>query len=123
LSADRSAASPDITNSNAGLFRHGTRTDSIGYADFSQSTEAYNSASRGSGSGSFIVRAGDTLADIAQALYGDANLWYRLADANGLNASSSLVLPAGGTKSAHNAETFMPYDRASAMGDTQPTTP
>jgi hypothetical protein len=75
------------------------------------------------------VRQGDTLQAIAAALYGDGNLWYRIAEANGLSAGAalsegqSLILPAGVTKSAHNASTFQPYDATEAMGDTPPTTP
>jgi hypothetical protein len=34
--------------------------------------------------------AGDTLAGVALQLWGDASLWYKLAAANGLSASSSL---------------------------------
>jgi hypothetical protein len=130
---ERSAASPAIDSGNAGLFRNGTSTGSIGYADFSQSIDPYNSGyqgpSTGSGSAGYVVRSGDTLQSIAAGLYGDANLWYRLAEANGLSAGSSLsegqslMLPAGVTKSTHNAGTFMPYDASEAMGDTLPTTP
>jgi LysM repeat protein len=127
---DRTKAAPDITSSNAGLFRNGTSTGSVGYADFSQSLEPYNSNSQGAaGGGTYSVRSGDTLQGIAAALYGDANLWYRLAEANGLGAQSSLtegqslILPAGVTKNTHSAATFQPYDASEALGDTLPTTP
>jgi YD repeat-containing protein len=128
--AARSAVSPDITSSNAGLFRDGTKTGTVGYADFAQSIDPYNSNEQGSsGGGTYTVQQGDTLQAIAAALYGDSNLWYRIAEANGLSAGSSLTegqsltLPAGVTKNTHNAGTFQPYNAAEAMGDTLPTTP
>jgi YD repeat-containing protein len=126
----RRAASPEITSSNAGLFRNGTNNGWSGYADFSQSLDPLNSNQQGSaGGGTYTVRSGDTLQGIAAALWGDGNLWYRLAESNGLSAQSSLnegqmlTLPAGVTKNSHNAGTFQPYDASEAMGDTLPTTP
>ena len=96
---DRSAARPDISATNAGLFRNGTSSGTMGYADFAQSIEGFNSYAQAGSTGSYTVRAGDTLAGIAAQLWGDANLWYRLAEANGLSAQagliegSSLILP------------------------------
>ncbi|MGC1470762.1 MAG: LysM domain-containing protein, partial [Sphingorhabdus sp.] len=126
---DRSAAGPTISDSNAGLFRGGTNSGTVGYADFAQSIGGFNSYAQASATGSYTVRAGDTLASIAAQLYGDANLWYRLAEANGLSSQASLiegqtlVLPTGVTRSKHNAGTFKPYDAAEATGDLNPTTP
>jgi YD repeat-containing protein len=122
----RLASAP--TGSNAGIYRGGWSSGRA-YADFSQSIERYNANAQGSSGGSYTVRAGDTLQGIAAALWGDANLWYRLAEANGLSAQSALsegqmlTLPAGVTKSTHNASTFQPYDASEALGDTLPTTP
>ena len=119
----RSAASPAITSTNAGLFRNGTNSGGASYADFSQSLDPYNSGQQGSaGGGTYAVRSGDTLQAIAAALYGDGNLWYRIAEANGLTAGvalaegQSLILPAGVTKIIHNASTFQSFDAAEAMG-------
>lgn len=117
------------TSSNAGLFRDGTRTGNVGYADFAQSLTPYNSNAQGSSGGTYTVRAGDTLSSIAQMLYGDANLWYKIAEANGLSSQSgltegqALTLPAGVTKNTHSADTFKPYDPMDAIGDLSPTTP
>ncbi len=125
----RSAATPSQSDTTAGLFRDGTKTGAAAYADFSQSYTAYNVYSQGSAGGSYTVRGGDTLQGIAQALWGDANLWYKLAEANGLSGSASLsegqklTLPSGVTRSAHNASTFKPYDAAEALGNTLPATP
>jgi len=97
------------------------------YADFDQSVAPITSFAQGSGGGSYTVRAGDTLAGIATQLWGDAGLWYKLAEANGLGGASALVagqsltIPTGVQKSTHSAATFTPYDPAEAMGDTSPS--
>lgn len=123
----RSAAAPTIDNNTAGLFRNGTKTGSSSYSDFAQSLEQINSYDQGSAAGSYTVRSGETLQSIAQGLWGDGALWYKLAEANGLAAGAALVegqllrIPAGITSNAHNAGTFTPYDAAQAMGDTMPT--
>ncbi|MDB5874632.1 MAG: LysM peptidoglycan-binding protein [Ramlibacter sp.] len=75
-----------------------------------------------------LVTAGDTLQNIAQAVYGDSRLWYRIADANGLTGNSQLtagqVLKVPGTElSANNAGTFRPYDPSRVVGDTTPYMP
>src|SRR5262249_51950333 len=41
--------------------------------------------------GAYTVQAGDTLPGIAQAAYGDASLWYIIADANGLSGGQALT--------------------------------
>lgn len=126
---DRAARRPDPTSATAGLFRDGTKTGSAPTADFSMSYDAYNSDYQGSAGGVYTVRTGDTLASIAQALWGDANLWYKLAAANGMSANAGLIegqtltLPTGVTRSSHSAATFKPYDPTDALGDLSPTTP
>ncbi len=75
------------------------------------------------------MREGDTLAGIAAALYGDASLWYKIAEANGITGQAALVegqaltLPAGVQRATHNAATFQPYDPSETIGDTSPVTP
>jgi YD repeat-containing protein len=97
------------------------------YADFDQSVAPITSYAQGAGGGSYTVRAGDTLAAIATQLWGDAGLWYKLAEANGLSGASallagqSLTIPTGVQKSTHSAATFAPYDPVEAMGDTAPS--
>ncbi|MCL4713376.1 MAG: LysM peptidoglycan-binding domain-containing protein [Hyphomonadaceae bacterium] len=79
--------------------------------------------------GGYTVQAGETLRSIAARLYGDASLWWKIAEANGLSGEAaliegqSLILPAGALKNTHNASTFTPYDPADIIGDTAPTTP
>jgi len=71
--------------------------------------------------------AGDTLQGIAQALWGDASLWYKLAEANGLSANSALTagqalaVPLTGPSNRSNADMARPYDPQSAVGDLNPT--
>jgi YD repeat-containing protein len=79
--------------------------------------------------GQYQVQAGDTLQDIARQAYGDASLWYLIANANGLSGNEdlrigeTLIIPTrvGG---AHNSsETFKPYDPSKVVGDTTPNLP
>jgi LysM repeat protein len=94
-----------------------------GLPDGNLSYERVNSFRQGAGGGQYTIRAGDTLAGIAQAVWGDAALWYKLAEANGLDGEAVLVegqslnLPAGVVRSHNNASTFKPYDASEASGD------
>jgi YD repeat-containing protein len=121
---ERQAALP----SNPGTFRNGSTSSVLAY-DFAQSYDPVNSYSQGSASGIYTVRTGDTLASIAQQLYGDSALWYKIAEANGLSAQAqlsegqTLMLPVGVIRSAHNAATLNPYDPSEVIGDLSPTTP
>ena len=69
------------------------------------------------------MQAGDTLAGIAAALWGDASLWYKIAEVNGLTAESQLIegmpllIPVGVVRTSNTAETFKPYDPPGASGD------
>lgn len=98
-------------------------------ADFDQNYEPINSQYPGSTSGSYVVRSGDTLQGIARAVWGDGSLWYLIADANGLGASSTLVagqtlvIPNKVTNIHNNATTFSVYQPGSAIGDVGPTLP
>jgi hypothetical protein len=77
-----------------------------------------------------VLQDGDTLGGIALAVYGDASLWYLIADANGLSGDAdlqalaigtSLTLPNTVSNIHNNADTFKPYDPHSVVGDTTPT--
>ncbi len=122
--ADRQVVAP----SDQGTFRN-NQISAPSYADFAQSYDPINSFYQGSAGGSYTVRAGDTLQGIAQALWGDASLWYKIAEANGmaggagaLTEGQRLILPTGVTKNTHNADTFRPYDPQAAIGDLSPNT-
>ncbi|WP_266157646.1 LysM peptidoglycan-binding domain-containing protein [Dyella silvatica] len=84
--------------------------------------------SSGSSSGGYVVQAGDTLKSIAQALYGNASLWYVIAQANALSSDNdlaigqSLTTPAV-TTNANDATTFKPYNPGEIAGSTTPNLP
>lgn len=98
-------------------------------ADFDQNYQPINPNYPGRTAQSHIVQAGETLESIARSVWGDASLWYLLADANGLSSNDQLVaglrltLPNVVTNIHNNSETFRPYDVALALGDTTPTLP
>lgn len=100
-------------------------------ADFDENYQPINASYPGPAPGSYTVRAGDTLEGIARALWGDAQLWYLLAEANGLDGQPSaplventvLQVPSKVTNLHNTSNTFRPYDPGKAMGDTSPTLP
>ncbi|PSJ42219.1 LysM peptidoglycan-binding domain-containing protein [Allosphingosinicella deserti] len=124
----QSSVSNRTATAGTGAFRNGGAYGGF-HADFDLSTSALTSYSQGGSGGSYTVQGGETLTSIAAQLWGDASLWYKLAEANGLSASNALMegqrltIPAGVMKNTHNASTFKPYDPAEAMGETSPTTP
>lgn len=73
--------------------------------------------------GVYAVQTNDTLQSIAKGAYGDGNLWYLIADANGLmsnadlRAGQVLTIPSRVT-SANNVNTFKPYDPSKIANDT-----
>jgi len=75
----------------------------------------------------YVVMQNDTLQSIAQKLWGDSNLWYKLATANGLTGSEALAVgqvlevPQGVRTSRNAADTFKPYDPNTALGNNLPT--
>jgi YD repeat-containing protein len=112
-----------------GAFRNGS-IDMSPYSDFAQSSNPVNSYAQGSAAGGYTVqRAGETLRSVAQQLWGDSSLWYKLAEANGIQGDMALAqgqrlnVPAGITRTHHNAATFRPYDANEATGNVSPTTP
>ncbi|WP_379551794.1 LysM peptidoglycan-binding domain-containing protein [Qipengyuania sp. DGS5-3] len=110
-----------------GVFRNGATIGSS-YADFAQSYDPLNSYSQGAGGGSYTVNKGDTLQSIAQSVYGDANLWYKIAQLNGISGNVPLIegqrinLPTGVVRSSHNAGSLSPYNPGEAIGDLTPST-
>lgn len=84
--------------------------------------------SNSNGSGDYVVQEGDTLKSIAQAVYGNASLWYIVAQANALNGDAdlavglSLSIPAV-TTSKNDSTTFKPYNPSEIQGSTTPNLP
>jgi YD repeat-containing protein len=108
------------------LFRYGTARS---FADFDQSYAAINPTSEGSTNSIYTVQSGDTLQSIALATWGDASLWYLIADANGLSGGETLLsgrtltIPARVTNAHNSASTFKVYDPNQAFGNTDPIQP
>lgn len=84
--------------------------------------------SSGTGAGDYVVQEGDTLKSIAQAVYGNASLWYVVAQANALGgdadlaAGLSLSIPSV-TTTKNDATTFKPYNPSEIQGSTTPNLP
>ena len=77
-----------------------------------------------------IVQSGETLRSIAARVFGDASLWYVLAEANGLTspdevleAGLQLQVPNKVLSLSNDARSFKPFDASLAVGDTTPTQP
>ena len=98
-------------------------------ADLNFTYQVVNDRHPGTQPSSYSVVAGDTLQGIARQVYGDAGYWYRIADANGLDASTALqpgqqLLLPGLTGTTYNrADSMRPYDASQIIGDTMPTMP
>ncbi|QJD99468.1 LysM peptidoglycan-binding domain-containing protein [Massilia forsythiae] len=101
-------------------------------ADPSNFANGYQSALSGANLASptiHYVQQGDTLKSIAKAVWGDANLWYLIANANNLDVDSvltegqTLKLPPRANVVHNDAGTFTPYNAQQAIGDTSPTLP
>ena len=112
----------------SGAFRGGAGSGTV-FADFDANFTALNGGETG-GASRYVASAGETLQSIAAQLWGDANLWYKLAEANpGLSAGgalgggTALTVPGGVVGNRHDATTFRPYDPAEAIGNTSPNTP
>ncbi|RKP43254.1 LysM domain-containing protein, partial [Trinickia fusca] len=109
-----------------GQFRYGLPVTS---ADFDQNYQPINAEYPGKSPLRYTVHDGDTLSTIARALWGDASLWYLIADANGLtsdnhlSAGQVLSIPNKVTNFHNSASTFKVYNPGEAIGDAMPTLP
>ena len=101
----------------------------VSSADFDQNYQAITASYPGTAPGSYVVQAGDSLYSIAASQWGDASLWYLIAEANGLSGASSLVkdqtlsIPNKVTNVHNSSSTSGVYDAGKTMGDTSPTIP
>ncbi len=100
--------------------------DGAGKLDVVSRMTAFSNSS--SGKTQVVVQAGEDLRNIAQRVYGNANLWYVLAAANaldgegGLVAGTTLTVPEVKT-SSNDANTFKPYNPGEITGPTSPGLP
>lgn len=113
-------------STQTGPFQYGS---ALAAADFDQAYQALTPGSVNGAGSSYTIHDGDTLQSIAAAVWGDASLWYLIAEANGLTAASVLVdgltllIPAQAGALHNTADTFRPYDPNKAIGDVNPTQP
>lgn len=95
-------------------------------ADFDLAYDHITTFEQGSAGGAYTIQSGDTLQGIAANLWGDASLWYKIAEINGLTAESALIegqtliVPVGVQTNANNASTFKPYDPLEVLGNVSP---
>lgn len=59
----------------------------VASADFDQNYQPINATYPSSSASSYTVREGESLQSIARSVWGDASLWYLIADANGLQGT------------------------------------
>jgi YD repeat-containing protein len=119
-----------LPGTGSGRLYQGSSTGAAGAETGTSGYDPINAITAGAGKNgrsAYVVQSGDTLAGIAQQVWGDASLWYLIADANGLSADSMLTagqalsLPLKGPSNSSNASMFRPYDSAGAIGDLSPT--
>jgi YD repeat-containing protein len=103
--------------------------DFVPVAEFNFGYQGINGNFPGPSPGLYTVQAGDTLQSIARGAYGDSQLWYKIAEANGLRGDAdirvgqSLVIPTSPGGLHNTADTFEPYDPSKITGDRTPTVP
>ncbi len=78
----------------------------------------------------YVAHTGDTPRNIAQRVYGDGSLWYRIVQANGLAADPDAGLQEGtvlslptALTSKNDASTYRPYDPSVETGNIGPQLP
>lgn len=110
-----------IVNGNVLGTETKTRDNFIGQNYVAATAAAYLSAPT-----VYTTQAGDTLKNIAQRIWGDASLWYLIADLNGLDGSTvlsagrALKIPPRINTVYNGAATYQPYDEGAALGNTSP---
>jgi YD repeat-containing protein len=113
---------------SSGYFQNGSNI-SVSYSDFDGSYDPINGQDPVADISYYTVQAGDTLQSIAQQMWGDSSLWYKLAELNGLSvdatlpAGSDLMVPPNVTSVDNNSGTYRVYDPNRALGNTMPTHP
>ncbi|WP_229008412.1 LysM peptidoglycan-binding domain-containing protein [Methylophilus sp. Leaf408] len=101
----------------------------ISSADFDQNYEPISPSYPSFAATAYTVKSGDNLQSIARSVWGDADMWYLIADANGLDSGSTLtagqvlVIPNKVTNIHNNSGTYRVYNPGEAIGDVNPTLP
>ena len=99
-------------------------------ADFDQNFQPITADFPANAASDYVVRyTGESLSNIAMTVWGDAALWYLIADANGLTGTETLAegfvltIPNKVTNIHNNASTFRPYQPGIAIGKVAPNLP
>jgi YD repeat-containing protein len=104
-------------------------------SDADRTTESYQNSDQnlsqpnfGSSANLYTVKSGETLKSIAKSQFGDENLWFILADVNGMQGGSPLfegqTLNVPNMLAAHNtANEIRSYDSGETLRDLSPTLP
>ncbi|AJQ92695.1 LysM peptidoglycan-binding domain-containing protein [Gynuella sunshinyii] len=107
-------------------------TDDKGHNVVNLGTESYNPVKNlgddfpSSALSSFTATGGETLRQVAASLLGNANLWFILAEANGLSGSDSLkagqtiTIPNSVESGKIDSETHKLYNESEIIGSTMP---
>jgi YD repeat-containing protein len=101
----------------------------VSSADFDQNYEPISPSYPGATATNYTVKSGDTLQSIARTVWGDADMWYLIADANGLTSGTTLTsgqvltIPNKVTNIHNNSGTYRVYNPGEAIGDINPTLP
>ena len=77
-----------------------------------------------------VAQKGDTLRILAARIFGDHNLWYLIAEENGLTDPDAQIepgtvlrIPNEVVSLSNTSTSFKPFDAQAAIGDTSPTQP
>ncbi|MEI9929212.1 MAG: LysM peptidoglycan-binding domain-containing protein [Rhizomicrobium sp.] len=111
-----------------GLFQFGSPTGTP-VGEFDLNYDTINGLTYGSAPTEYTVQSGDTLQSIAQQVWSDANFWYLIANANGLDSTSTLdagdtlIIPNRIADNQNSNSTYAVYDPNKATGNVSPTVP
>ncbi len=112
-----------------GSFEYRTGSSGPGAANFGVNPTPVSDQYPGSAPSSYVVQENDTLRSVAAAVYGDANLWYIIADGNNvrndgdLSPGQLLKIPNRIVDARNASDTFRPYSSSEVIGDVNPRLP
>lgn len=138
--ANAAAGGVNFSGYGTGYFFYGAQGQSVGSSsrldsgalitNFDVNYEPISQAYPAAVPQSYVVQVGDTLRGVAAKLFGDAGLWYLLAQENGLGDPDAaliegtvLVVPNEVISLSNSASSFKPFSVSDAIGDTTPTQP
>ncbi|MHB8387860.1 lipase family protein, partial [Metallibacterium sp.] len=128
--AGATTANPDALAPQHDVYAEGHGIATLGATGTIQLSDGLSAPAATARSNEYTAQAGDTLQSIAQNVYGNATLWYVIADANAISLDSSgnainliagttLKLPAVSNEQ-NSSQTFDPYNPLQRIGSTTP---